>query len=135
MKLYKFVQQIARFKAGDFFKETRIITQQDLDNFSHISGDHNPIHKCTSENPKPLVHGAFLNSIVAGIIGTKLPGPGTIVVSQSLEFPAKCYADDPVDMHVELIDVRKVIRVKYEVSQGQLIVFRGEAKLMMNKLS
>ena len=133
MKLYKFVQQIARFKAGDFIKETRIITQQDLDNFSQITGDHNQIHKRSSNNPKPLVHGAFLNSIVTGIIGTKIPG--SIVINQNFEFPAKCYADDPIEVHIELTDIRKIIKVKYQVAQGEFIVFCGDAKLMMNKLS
>ena len=135
MKISQVVRQISRlsFKAGDSLKLTRIITQQDLDKFSDLTGDHNPIHK-KSENQKSLVHGAFLNSIVAGVIGTKLPGPGTIVVSQSFTFPSKCFVDDPIDIIVELLDVRKIIKVKYECSQSERIVFEGEAKLVMNKI-
>lgn len=135
MRLYKLVQQIARYsKSGDFVKESRIITQQDLDDFSRLSGDQNPVHKSTSENLKPLVHGAFLNSIVAGIIGSKIPGIGTLVVSQNFEFPSKCYTG-PVDVHIELVEVRKIIKANYEVTQNGRSVFRGTAKLVMNKLS
>lgn len=110
--------------------ESRIITQQDCEKFSEITGDHNPIHKFTQNNQKPIVHGAFLNSIVAGIIGTTIPGPGTIVVSQNFEFPSKCFVDEPVKIRVELLDVRKIIKVSYEVTQGSSIVFRGEAEVI-----
>lgn len=133
MRILAKLSQLSRsttFKVGDFVKETRTLTQQDLDNFSDLSGDHNPIHKACSNSGKSLVHGAFLNGIVSGMIGTKLPGPGTIVISQSLSFPSKCYIDLPIEFIVELLEVRKVIRVKYESSQNGIIVFQGEAKLI-----
>jgi acyl dehydratase len=135
MKLISRLLQHSRssFKAGDIVKETRIVTRLELDKFSNLSGDHNPIHKSSSENSKPLVHGAFLNSIVAGIIGTKMPGPGTIVISQNFTFPSKCYAEDPIEITVELLDARKIMRVKYECAQKSNVVFQGEAKLMMIK--
>lgn len=133
MRLYKFLQQSLRFKAGDFLKETRTITQQDLDKFSQLTSDHNPIHKSSPDNLNPIVHGAFLNAIVAGLIGTKLPGPGTIVISQTFSFPSKCFTDKPIEVFIELQDVRKILKVKYEVSQGNSLVFQGEAKLMVNK--
>lgn len=112
-------------------KLTRVITQLDLDNFSNISGDHNPIHK--SRNKKPLVHGAFLNSIVAGLIGTQLPGPGTIVISQNFRFPNKCYVNEEVEIFIQLVEVRKILKVKYECKQEDRLVFDGEAQLMISK--
>jgi acyl dehydratase len=123
----------AAFKAGDFIKVNKTISTQDLDLFSNITGDHNPIHKVSSSNQVPLVHGAFLNSIVAGIIGTKLPGPNTIVISQNFSFPSKCFADEPIEVHVELVDVRKIIKAAYKCTQSGRVVFEGEAKLMINK--
>lgn len=111
-------------------RETRTITCYDLDAFSKITGDHNPIHKRSPDNQKPMVHGAFLNSIVAGLIGTRLPGPGTMVLSQNFSFPAKCFADEPVEILIELLDVRKIIKVSYECKQGGNVVFQGDARLM-----
>lgn len=134
MKLLSLFRQLSSlsFKAaaGDSVKLTRTITQLDLDHFSVISGDHNPIHKKTLHNEKPLVHGAFLNSIVAGVIGTQLPGPGTIVIAQNFSFPSKCFVDDPIEIFIQLLEVRKIIKVKYECKQNGNLVFEGEAKLM-----
>lgn len=135
MRIIQCLRQVSQlsFKAGDFIKETRIITQKDVDNFSDLTGDHNPIHKKSKTNQRPLVHGAFLNSIVAGLIGSKLPGAGTIVLSQNFSFPSKCFTDHPIEVFIELLDVRKIIKVKYECVQGDDVVFQGEAKLMVTK--
>lgn len=130
MKLFHSLRQLP-FKGGDFLREARMITCRDLDAFSNITGDHNPIHKKSPDNQKPIVHGAFLNSIVAGLIGTRLPGPGTIVLSQNFSFPTKCFADEPIEIHIELLDVRKIIKVSYECKQSGSVVFQGEAKLMI----
>lgn len=132
MRLFRFAQQAVRsgFKVGDCVKETRIITETDLDRFSDLSGDHNPIHKRSLENVNPIVHGAFLNSIVAALIGNQLPGPGTIVISQTFSFPSKCFTDIPIEIKVELQEVRKIMKVKYECRQKNEVVFEGEAKLM-----
>lgn len=135
MRLLRILHQAVKssLKAGDFIKETRIITQQELDQFSNLSGDHNPIHKSSVDNQKPLVHGAFLNSVVAGLIGTQLPGPGSIVVSQNFTFPSKCFADLPIEIFIELLDARKILRVRFECEQNGIMVFEGEAKLVMSK--
>lgn len=123
------------FKPGDIVKETRVVTQKDLDLFSKLSGDHNPIHKTSSENQQPLVHGAFLNSFISGIIGTKLPGPGTILISQNFNFPSKCFTEIPIQITVELVDARKIMRVKYECEQNGNLVMQGEAKITMSRES
>lgn len=130
MKLYRILR--SSLKVGDFVKETRKITQKDLDAFSNLSGDYNPLH--SQLHPlRSLVHGAFLNSIVAGIIGTKLPGAGSIVTSQNFSFPSKCFVEDEVAIMVEIVDVRKIIKIKYKCEQNNAIVFEGDARIVMNK--
>lgn len=134
MKLItQFVRRMSRatLEKGSSLTETRIVTQQELDSFSQLTGDFNPIHQQQSQ--KSFVHGAFLNGIVAGLIGSKMPGPGTIVLSQDLKFPSKCYTDTPISIKIEVLDVRKIIKVRYECQQGENIVFEGEARLMVNK--
>lgn len=117
------------FKAGDVVKITRTITQKDLDNFSEVSGDHNPIHKSGQDRPA-IVHGAFLNSIVSGVIGTRLPGPGTEVISQIFFFPNKCYPDKEIEVEVQLKDTRKIMKIVYKCVQEGKIVFDGEARVI-----
>jgi acyl dehydratase len=122
------------FKTGDFVKTTKLITQHDLERFSEITGDFNPIHQKQVEvEENAIVHGAYLNAIVAGILGTQLPGHGTIVISQQFSFPNKCYANKEVEIFIELVDVRKIIKTRYQCKQDDRVVFDGEAKLIMTK--
>lgn len=139
MKTFIFTQLLRRLSSlplqkGSLLTETRTVTQQNLDAFSEITGDRNPIHKKFGQQKNiSLVHGAFLNGIVAGLIGTKLPGPGTVVLSQSFKFPNKCFTDIPIFIRIEVLEVRKIITIKYDCTQAENIVFEGEAKLIMNK--
>lgn len=130
MKIFRVLK--SSIKVGDFVKERRRITQKDLDAFSSLTGDFNPLH-CQQHPQKSLVHGAFLNSIVAGLIGTQLPGARSLVTSQNFSFPSKCYVDDEIEITVEIADVRKIIKIKYKCVQNNSVVFEGEARLVMNK--
>ncbi|KAG5884347.1 hypothetical protein JTB14_024426 [Gonioctena quinquepunctata] len=123
---------LSKFVAGDEVKVTRIITKEDIDNFSKLSGDTNPIHSSEC-NEKPFVHGAFLNSMVSGVIGTKLPGPGSVVVQQTLNFPNKCYVGETITIRVKVIDKRKIIKVDFscDVESSDRTVMYGNAKLIM----
>lgn len=113
-----------------FVRETRIITQEDVDRFAEISGDHNPIHKSTHPMDRRCIHGAYLNAIISGIIGTKMPGPGCIVLSQEFTFPTKCVVDKEIEMCVRLIERRKIMKVEYTCTQSDKVVFEGTAKLI-----
>lgn len=119
------------WKAGDFVEVIKIFTHKDLDSFSKITEDFNPIHS-SSETRTPIINGALLNGVVAGIIGTTIPGPGTLVISQTLNFPNKCFLNEKIKFRVELLEVRKIVKIKYQCTQNEVIVFHGEAKLLMN---
>ena len=120
---------------GDKVSEIKCVTQEDVNIFSRLTGDHNPIHKTpdrASDCPA-IVHGALLNGLISGVIGTKLPGPGTMVVSQILHFPNPCYAGEQVVVTVEITSVRKLIACKFSCTvnrKNKVTVLHGEAKLI-----
>ncbi|XP_022919128.2 LOW QUALITY PROTEIN: armadillo repeat-containing protein 7 [Onthophagus taurus] len=120
------------FKVGDKVTVERKITKSDVKSFGEITGDINPVHFPENSSSVGVVHGAFLNGIVSGIIGTRLPGPGTLVVSQSLNFPNKCFVGEKISVEVELMEMRKIIKVKFvcEVKDKAKIVMYGDAKLI-----
>ena len=80
---------------------SRTITETDLRNFSGVSGDTNPMH-LNEEFAKQtifggcIVHGMLTASLISAIIGTKLPGPGCIYMSQTLKFLAPVRVGDTV---------------------------------------
>ncbi|XP_076299743.1 LOW QUALITY PROTEIN: uncharacterized protein LOC143218453 [Lasioglossum baleicum] len=108
----------------------RTITNDDILNFSKLTNDYNTVHTGSANN---LVHGAFLNGLVSGVLGTKIPGPGTIVVQQNLAYPNPCYAEDKVEIKVQILSRRKIIKCEYIcIANGEKIVLKGDAKLIKN---
>lgn len=121
-------RKIPNCQAGDEIIVFKTITTDDILNFAKLTGDYNPIHV---DAPQKLVHGALLNGLVSGVIGTKLPGPGTIVVQQNFTFPKPCYAGDTIEIKVHILSVKKIMKCEYTcMANGERIVFKGDAKLI-----
>ena len=118
-----------QISTGDKFTSTRIFTADDLRSFAQLTGDWNPIHFQKHPN-RSLVHGALLNGLVSGAIGCHLPGPGTILIEQSVKFPNPCYVGDSVQLVVEIISARKITECKFTCSVGEKIVLHGMAKVI-----
>lgn len=109
----------------------RRISDEDVTSFAGITGDFNPIHFKNDGNAG-LVHGALLNGLVSGVIGTELPGPGTILVSQEMKFPNPCLVGDTVTVNVELLDSRKIAKCRFEIvdsTDKQVLI--GSARLRL----
>jgi len=116
---------------------TRTIVQEDVDKFSALSGDTNSIHS----GPNGVVHGAFLNSLVSCVMGTKMPGPGSMVVSQTLKYPNPCRVGEFVEvsviltgMKMDLIKCRYTIMAKPREDSAlaeSRVVLSGDANLIM----
>jgi len=114
---------------------SRTITETDLRNFSGVSGDTNPMHlneEFARSTPFGgcIVHGMLTASLISAVIGTKLPGPGCIYMSQSLKFLAPVRVGDTVyataivkELHAE--KKRVVLDTKCYV--GDTVVIEGEA--------
>ncbi|XP_070155944.1 hydroxyacyl-thioester dehydratase type 2, mitochondrial-like [Polyergus mexicanus] len=119
-------------REGDQVSVFKVVTNSDILKFAELTGDYNPIH---TESAKNIVHGALLNGLVSGLIGTKLPGAGTIVIEQNLAFPKPCYAGDSVEVIVKIVSVRKIIKCIYMcIANRDKVVLEGEAKLMRKAL-
>ncbi|KAJ8889747.1 hypothetical protein PR048_009248 [Dryococelus australis] len=115
---------------GDSVTVKKVVTSEDVENFRNLTGDSNPIHF----GSEAIVHGALLNGIVSGVIGTRLPGPGTKVVAQCLEFPNACCVEDEVCVTVTVTSVRKIVVCSFTcvTSHNKKTVLKGEAKLIVS---
>uniref|UniRef100_A0A6P4E639 Uncharacterized protein LOC108040437 isoform X2 n=1 Tax=Drosophila rhopaloa TaxID=1041015 RepID=A0A6P4E639_DRORH len=105
-------------------------SQSDLEQFARFTGDHNYIHGLDTPVEKRRVHGALLNAVVAGIMGTQLPGPGTVVLEQSFKFLKPCRIETDTLVTVRLLQARKISTVEYDIRQNDEVVFAGSAKLL-----
>lgn len=114
------------FAVGDRVVVLKRIGKSDVDDFARLSGDTNPIHS----GDRPLVHGVYLAGLVSGVIGTKLPGDGTVLVSKNLRFPTACYAGDQVKIEVEIQSIRKIIKCGFRCSVENKVVMEGTADVI-----
>lgn len=114
--------------------EKRIITQAEVDAFAKLTGDTNYIHSNECPPERRCVHGAFLNAIVAGIIGTKMPGAGSIVLLQEFVFPQKCVCDEEITITVRMLENRHIKKIAYECKQNGLPVFSGTANIIVKNV-
>ncbi|NBX03119.1 MAG: MaoC family dehydratase [Alphaproteobacteria bacterium] len=114
---------------------SRTITETDLRNFSGVSGDTNPMHlneEFARETPFGgcIVHGMLTASLISAAIGTKLPGPGCIYMSQNLKFLAPVRVGDTVYAVVtvrELFPEKKRCILDTKCYVRDAVVIDGEA--------
>jgi len=121
----------------DVFAKT--ISEADIVMFAGISGDTNPVHlnnefaKTTMFKGR-IAHGMLSSSFISTVIGTKLPGPGCIYVSQTVKFKAPVVAGDTVAAHctiTRLIPEKKFIELSTQCIVADKVVIDGEAVIMV----
>ncbi len=76
---------------GQTARQTRTLTKEDIDAFAAISGDVNPSHIDADYADKTLFHGVVAHgmwgaALISKLLGTSLPGPGTVYLEQTLHF-------------------------------------------------
>ena len=118
---------------------TKTVTDADLVLFAGVSGDINPMHVDQEYARKTMfqgriAHGMLTASFISAVLGTKLPGPGCIYVSQNLKFKAPVRPGDTVraKVTVKAIDLeRGRVTVDTVCSVADKPVIEGEAVLMV----
>ncbi len=78
---------------------SRKYTENDICKFAEVSGDCNPIHLDETAAKKSIfknrvVHGVLVGGLISGVLGTVMPGPGTIYLEQVFKFLKPVYVND-----------------------------------------
>src|SRR5258705_13296760 len=114
---------------------SKIIASSDVVGFAQLTGDRNPIHLSEHFAAKTtfggrIAHGLYTASLISAVLGTRLPGPGAIYISQTLNFRAPVRIGDTVEVTVEvaeLIPARQRARLACGCKVGDEVVLDGEA--------
>jgi 3-hydroxybutyryl-CoA dehydratase len=117
----------------------KTVTDADVVLFAGISGDVNPVHLNQEFADRTMfrgriAHGMLTASFISTVIGTKLPGPGCIYVSQNLKFKAPVRVGDTVNARVtvnSIDETRGRITVETTCTVGNIVVIAGEAVLLV----
>ena len=118
---------------------SKTITDADLVLFVGVSGDTNPVHLDEDYASGTMfkgrvAHGALTASFISTVLGTKLPGPGSIYVAQTLKFKAPVHVGDTVTAKCEvtsLVPERNFAIFKTQCFVRDTLVIDGEATLKL----
>lgn len=117
----------------------RTVTEADIFAFAGVSGDFNPVHvneelAAASMFGGRIAHGMLSAGFISTVLGTKLPGPGSIYLSQSLKFKAPVKIGDTVVARCTIKELNPEKRkVKFDTVctvRGKVVV-KGEADIMV----
>jgi 3-hydroxybutyryl-CoA dehydratase len=98
----------------------KTIDSADVVGFAEVTGDRNPIHLSEHFAAKTpfgtrIAHGLYTASLISAVLGTRLPGPGAVYISQTLNFRAPVKIGDTVEVNVT------VAKLVPEKSRAKLI--------------
>ncbi|MBU1094081.1 MAG: MaoC family dehydratase [Firmicutes bacterium] len=133
---------IGELTLGDSAYFEKTITDADVLLFAGVSGDMNPVHindvyAAQSIFKKRIVHGGLVSSLFSTVLGTQLPGMGTIYLQQDSKFIKPVYIQDTVKAVVEVEEINlEKNRVKFKTTaynqNGEAVVV-GYATVMPPK--
>ncbi len=128
---------------GDMAEVRRLITADDLYVFAAASGNFNPMHLTDSDldgdgSQERVAPGMFVGSLISAVLGTQLPGPGTLYLRQTLEFHARAHAGDEVVASVKVLDKTEdgAVRLATTVTRvsDDALILKGEAIVQAPKV-
>ena len=127
---------IEELQVGDTARFSKTISESDVYMFAGVTGDLNPAH-VNEEYAKGtffktrIVHGMLTASLISTVVGTMLPGPGTVYMRQEVSFLAPVNFGDTITAIVEVSEIiadKKRVRLKtYCINQENQTVVDGEA--------
>jgi 3-hydroxybutyryl-CoA dehydratase len=130
---------IEDLKPGMSASYGKTVGEADIVLFAGVSGDTNPVHldedyaKATMFKTR-IAHGMLSAGFISTVLGTKLPGPGAIYMSQNLKFKAPVKIGDSVLATctvTEVIAEKKRAVLSTICKVGDTVVIEGEAMVMV----
>ena len=127
--MYQTGKTFEQIQIGDQASFAKTITETDIYLLAGISGDFNPVHvdeeyAKTTPFGSRIAHGGLASSLLAPVLGMKLPGLGTVALDVSQRYKRPTYPGDTITCTVEV--VKKLERIKAIEMRIQWTNQRGE---------
>ena len=124
---------------GDRASRTTSISDEMIRLFAELSGDTNPVHLDDSYAAgtrfgRRIAHGMIAAGLISAVLANDLPGPGTVYLSQTLQFKSPVFPGDVITTTVEVKSVRPdkpiVTLITVCRNQSDAVVLEGEAVVL-----
>ena len=126
---------------GERASRTTPITDEMIRRFAELTGDTNPVHlddayAAGTRFGRRIAHGMIAAGLISAALANDLPGPGTVYLSQTLQFKAPVYPGDTLTTTVEVKSVRPdkpiVTLITVCRNQHEKVVLEGEAVVLVS---
>ena len=133
--------RIDEIQVGQVAEMAKTVTETDVTRFADVTGDFNPVHvdaeaAAQSRFGERIAHGMLSAGFISAVLGMRLPGTGSIYLSQSLRFTKPVRIGDTVTTRVEVLEViatkRRVRLATTCRNQNGETVVEGEAVVMVD---
>lgn len=133
---------IDELSVGDTAEFRKTVSESDIYLFAGVTGDMNPAHideeyASGTFFKGRIAHGMLAAGFVSAVLGTRLPGPGTIYLSQSLSFKTPVHIGHTVTARVEVVELtieKNRVRLKTTCTdQTGKVILDGEAIVLAPK--
>lgn len=130
------------FNPGDRAARTTTVTDEMIRLFATLTGDTNPVHlddayAASSRFGRRIAHGMIAAGLISATLANELPGPGTVYLSQTLQFKAPVHPGDTITTTVEVKSVHpgKPIATLATTCRNQddTVVLEGEAVVLFER--
>jgi 3-hydroxybutyryl-CoA dehydratase len=125
---------------GEKASRTTLISDKMIRAFASLTGDTNPVHlddayAAGTRFGRRIAHGMIAAGLISATLANDLPGPGTVYLSQTLQFKAPVYPGDTITTTVEVKSVRPdkpIVTLGTECrNQDNVVVLEGEAVVLV----
>lgn len=136
---FKLGKSLEEIEVGEKAESSMVVSEEHIDLYAQMSGDYNALHMddeyaSTTMFGKRIAHGPIGGALVARVIGTQLPGLGTLAFNMKVNFKAPVYPGDEIRAVVEVtekVPENNLCRVKFDVyNQDNVVVMDGYANVM-----
>ena len=131
---------MSRINIGQKGSFHKTISEYDIYGFAGISGDFNRFHvdevyAQSTFFKNRIAHGVLLLSFVSTVLGTQVPGPGTILSSMSAEFLKPAYIGNTIETSVEIISIDgNRVELSFRcLNENNEVLVKGIAKVSVSK--
>lgn len=130
---------MAQVYVGQEAEASKCFTMEEVRQFAALSGDNNPLHVDESYAKQGrfgrcVAHGILVSGLISKVLGTQLPGEGSIYLAQDLSFRKPVYVGDTVTARVRITEIqseKKVVILETNVyNQENQCVILGTAKML-----
>ena len=130
-------------RVGQTARRTRVVTERDIELFTELTGDRNPLHY-DEERARAtrfggvIVQGGVTSGLLNAVVAEELPGPGSVFLHVDWSFRAPVRPGDELEVEVEVLELREdkpIVKLRTTIAnQEETVVLDGSALVWVERI-